>query len=61
MPTYDYECKECGNIQEVKHEMRINHKVLFCKECGSENIRKVISGGSGFILKGTGWYKEKRR
>ena len=55
MPTYDYECKDCGNIIEVFHGISENPKVV-CTECGQTNTERQITGGTGFILKGSGFY-----
>jgi putative FmdB family regulatory protein len=54
MPTYEYECKSC------KHEMEIVQKITEdalkkCPKCGKDTLNRLISG-SGFQLKGTGWY-----
>jgi predicted nucleic acid-binding Zn ribbon protein len=29
-----------------------------CGICGSKNVKRLISGGSGFLLKGEGWFKD---
>ena len=55
MPTYEYECNECKHrfeeVQSIKAE-----PLKVCPECGGES-RRLISGGTGFILKGPGFYK----
>jgi len=53
MPTYDYECEQCGTFeifQNIKEESLTN-----CPTCNGP-IKRIISGGSGFILKGSGFY-----
>lgn len=53
MPIYEYECKKCGQIQEVFQ--KFSEKPLTrCKAC-SGKLHKLISHSS-FHLKGTGWY-----
>ena len=52
MPTYEYKCGKCGNIFEVRHSMSENPGVL-CPKCKS-GTQRIITGGSGFILKGGG-------
>jgi len=32
-------------------------KSISCPRCG-EKMKRLISGGSGFILKGSNWYKK---
>lgn len=60
MPTYSYICEDCGKTYEIKHKMTDTYKHLACKEC-TGNLKKVITGGTGFILKGKGWYKKENK
>lgn len=54
MPTYEYECRKCGH--RFDHSQPIIAKPLtHCPKCKSK-IRRVISGGSGFLFKGSGFY-----
>ena len=55
MPTYLYECKECGNPQELTHKMKDSPEII-CKECGCKNHEKIIQP-TPFILKGSGFHK----
>lgn len=52
MPTYEYKCNDCGNVFDVNHSMQEDPQVL-CPQCKS-HAKKIITGGSGFILKGGG-------
>jgi putative FmdB family regulatory protein len=53
MPIYEYECEECGSIEEAIQ--RFSDKPLSeCSRC-SGKLHKLISQSS-FHLKGTGWY-----
>ena len=55
MPIYEYECAKCGKRFEVTQ--KISDAPLKKHEgCGGK-VERVISG-SGFILKGGGWYKD---
>jgi putative FmdB family regulatory protein len=54
MPTYEYECKECGHGFEVFQAMS-DQPVKECPECGKE-VRRLIFGGTGVIFKGSGFY-----
>ncbi len=49
MTTYEYKCEECGYIFEVRHSMNEN-PLIFCPECKS-GAQRIITGGSGFIMK----------
>jgi putative FmdB family regulatory protein len=54
MPTYDYQCKKCGNEFEVFHSMS-SEPVKICPKCGGE-VKKLIGAGAGAIFKGSGFY-----
>jgi putative FmdB family regulatory protein len=53
MPTYDYQCKKCGNIQEEFHSINDKPSIL-CKVCNSE-CEKIFSTGGTFLLQGNDW------
>jgi len=53
MPIYEYECSECGRIDEVLEKFS-DKPAAKCKYC-SGKLHKLISHSS-FHLKGTGWY-----
>jgi len=57
MPTYDYVCDACEHRFETQQEMTAG-PLKKCPECGKMKLRRLISGGTGFILKGGGWYKD---
>jgi putative FmdB family regulatory protein len=53
MPMYEYQCDDCGKIEEVIQ--KFSEKPLTkCRHC-SGKLHKLISH-SAFHLKGTGWY-----
>jgi len=51
MPTYEYRCERCGYLFEVRHSMN-DEPIVNCPQCNTR-ARKIITGGSGFILKGS--------
>ncbi|MDD4932866.1 MAG: zinc ribbon domain-containing protein [Methylacidiphilaceae bacterium] len=63
MPTYEYECAQCGAVIEVFQ--RISDPPLeecpkeLCGEgsgrCGGR-LKRRISGGAGLLFKGSGFY-----
>lgn len=53
MPTYEYECKKCGRVFEVKQ--RISEPPLTAHEACGGAVARLISPAP-FILKGEGWY-----
>ncbi len=55
MPNYSYKCSNCQNVLEISHGMNEKPQIT-CNSCGSNSVSKLISGGTGFILKGSGFY-----
>jgi putative FmdB family regulatory protein len=54
MPTYEYECTHCGHTFEAFQ--KITEKPLSqCPKC-KQGVKRLISNGAGFILKGSGFY-----
>lgn len=56
MPTYDYQCKLCGDEHEIFHSMSEGARKE-CPSCNKDGLEKQISSGSGIIFKGTGFYE----
>jgi putative FmdB family regulatory protein len=59
MPTYEYECKSCGNAFDVFQSMS-DDPLKVCPSCGN-SVRRKINGGTGIIFKGSGFYKNDSR
>lgn len=55
MPTYEFYCSECNNSFEKWFSMSEEH-ITNCPNCGSKNVRKIFSAGSGILFKGSGFY-----
>ena len=54
MPTYNYYCRNCDS--HFSFFQKISEPSLStCEECGSK-IERVITGGTGLIFKGSGFY-----
>ena len=51
MPIYVYQCENCGEFEE--HQSMSDPPLERCPTCGKV-VQRVITGGSGFILKGQG-------
>ena len=60
MPTYDYECRECGHRWELFQQMSASPKRK-CPECGRLRARRLIGPGAGIIFKGSGFYQTDYR
>ena len=55
MPTYEYECRKCGNHFE-RFQSIMAEPVKRCPKCHG-SVHRVLSGGSGIIFKGSGFYE----
>jgi putative FmdB family regulatory protein len=53
VPTYDYQCNDCGKTYEVRQPISAS-PLTSCQFCGGA-IRRLLSSAP-FILKGGGWY-----
>ena len=62
MPTYEYQ-REDGTFFEINQRMS-EDALTTCPTTG-QAVKRVISGGSGVIYKGEGWYvtdyKDKKK
>jgi putative FmdB family regulatory protein len=53
--TYEYECTSCKHVWE-KEQKITESAVKICPKCNKETAKRLISGGTGFQLKGSGWF-----
>ena len=54
MPTYQYRCSKCGHEFEL-FQYITDKPVSKCSKCGGK-VERLISGGSGVLFKGSGFY-----
>ena len=54
MPTYDYQCQNCGHRFELFQRMS-DDPVTTCPTCEGP-VERLITGGTGLIFKGSGFY-----
>ena len=54
MPTYEYECEKCHHQFEQLQKIT-DEPIKTCPVCGGE-VKRLISGGGGFLFKGNGFY-----
>jgi len=53
MPTYEYECPQCGVFEQFQ---RMTEKPLTrCPSC-RRTVRRLIGSGAGLLFKGNGFY-----
>ena len=53
MPLYDYRCRACSKVTEVRHGFREGHQGA-CPACGGELAR--VFSPAGIVFKGSGFY-----
>lgn len=58
--TYEYRCTDCGH--EWEREQRITEPPeKDCPRCEKATAQRLVSGGTGFELKGSGWARDGYR
>ncbi len=63
MPTYDYECSECGSVFEEFQSIKAKPlRKTLCETCGEKRpVRRLIGTGGAIIFKGSGFYQTDYR
>jgi len=56
MPTYEYECEKCGKIFEVFQKITDKPLTACIDEACKGPVHRLLSGGAGFLFKGSGFY-----
>lgn len=59
MPTYEYECRQCGHRFEKFQSMK-DEPLKKCEKCGGD-VRRLIGTGAGILFKGSGFYQTDYR
>ena len=54
MPTYNYYCSDCDTHSSYFQKMS-ESPISSCENCGGE-VKRLITGGTGLIFKGSGFY-----
>jgi putative FmdB family regulatory protein len=57
MPTYEYECRCCNHQFEAEQSIK-DKPLTDCPKCKVNALKRLISSGTGFVLRGEGWYKD---
>lgn len=60
MPTYDYECTNCGHSFDTFQNMS-DAPLTECPVCERSALKRLIGGGAGIIFKGSGFYVNDSR
>jgi len=56
MPTYDYECNNCGYVFEVVQSM-YDERLTICPRCHADALHRLIACPAGIIFRGSGFYQ----
>ena len=57
MPTYEYKCRKCSH-RFSEFQRIVDPPIRDCPKCKRTNcVEQIISGGSGLIFKGSGFYE----
>ncbi len=59
MPTYTYQCENCG-IRFDQYQKFTDDALVICPECGEPALRKVYQP-VGIVFKGKGFYATDNR
>ena len=54
MPTYEYQCQKCQKRHEASQSI-VAKPLTKCPKCGGR-LKRLMSSGSGFLFKGSGFY-----
>jgi putative FmdB family regulatory protein len=54
MPLYDYQCKTCSTVTEVRHGFREEFAGA-CPSCGATDLARVFNPAP-ILFKGSGFY-----
>ena len=55
MPTYDYQCDDCGHEWEMVQKITARPRRK-CPSCKQRKARRKIGSGGGIIFRGSGFY-----
>jgi len=53
VPLYDYQCRKCNEVTEVRHGFKESFEGV-CPSCGGEMAR--VFNPAGIVFKGSGFY-----
>ena len=54
MPIYEYQCQKCRKRRDVFQSIMAK-PLTKCPSCGGR-LKRLLSSGSGFLFKGSGFY-----
>ncbi len=58
--TYEYRCSDESCKHTWEAEQKITDPPLTeCPRCHQQTAQRLVSGGTGFLLNGTGWARDR--
>ncbi len=60
MPTYDYECGNCGEKTEIFQKIT-DDPIKKCPACGKHKLVRQFGTGAAIVFKGSGFYQTDYR
>ncbi len=54
MPLYEYKCRACGAVTDIRHGFEESVSSP-CPSCGSDQLSRVFNP-AGIVFKGSGFY-----
>jgi putative FmdB family regulatory protein len=55
--TYEYVCEACGHQWEAEQSIK-DSPLKTCVSCAENKAKRLVSGGTGSLLKGGCWYAD---
>lgn len=55
MPTYEYNCDNCGHHFERLQSIKAK-SLRKCPKCGKNSLKRLIGTGAAVLFKGSGFY-----
>jgi putative FmdB family regulatory protein len=56
MPTYQYQCKNCGFMMEELQSIKAA-PLTRCPQCNTDALARIMGTGVNLIFKGSGFYQ----
>jgi len=60
MPTYDFKCDNCSNVEEVRRRFEDRATPAKCSQCGSP-MKRLFGKAPGIQFRGEGWTGAQKR
>jgi putative FmdB family regulatory protein len=55
MPLYEYQCENCGAVEEISRSVASRNDPMNCGQLGCDGSMVLVPSLGAFALKGGGW------